>query len=288
MKDYPQMKTYTRSGSGKLEAPYEKPVIVTEKGDLDISRNFWAEVRFATEIMAEHGTFFTLLMPPEVASKEREEAMKFAEGFTKLFTKIDGMGPEGVSDVKSLAKNIIEEYKPFIEYKERNHQAQVKGKLRSLVWPLFFDHTKKEAERWVRRFESIAKGDVEYDRDELIPFWTMIMDEHARFIAHLLDPDEYELIDKAMDTGKVFAHLHEGGIGGTVSAATAEPGTVAESMIMHPEMDAVKSAAQTILDFKTQAAREIEAGKIRSIIDPRLADHVRREALKFYDELQRV
>lgn len=38
------------------------------------------------------------------------------------------------------------------------------------------------------------------------------------------------------------------------------------------------SAAREVLDFKTAAGRDIEAGKITSIIDPRLADHVRREA----------
>lgn len=48
------------------------------------------------------------------------------------------------------------------------------------------------------------------------------------------------------------------------------------------------SAAREILDFKTTAGREIEAGRIMSIIDPRLADHVRREALKFVDELKRA
>lgn len=51
---------------------------------------------------------------------------------------------------------------------------------------------------------------------------------------------------------------------------------------------AILSAAQTILDFKTKAARDIEGGRIKSIIDPRLADHVRREALKFVDELKRA
>ena len=40
--------------------------------------------------------------------------------------------------------------------------------------------------------------------------------------------------------------------------------------------------------FKTQAARDIQAARIKSIIDPRLADHVRREALKFVDELSRA
>lgn len=61
-----------------------------------------------------------------------------------------------------------------------------------------------------------------------------------------------------------------------------------DTMLQNPEMEAVLSAAETILDFKTKAARGIEAARIKSIIDPRLADHVRREALKFIDELKRA
>jgi hypothetical protein len=54
------------------------------------------------------------------------------------------------------------------------------------------------------------------------------------------------------------------------------------------ETDGVMAAAVSILDFKTEAARGIEAARIKSIIDPRLADHVRREAMKFVDELSRA
>ena len=45
---------------------------------------------------------------------------------------------------------------------------------------------------------------------------------------------------------------------------------------------------KTILDFKTKTARDIEGGQIKSIIDPRLADHVRREPRKFVDQLKRA
>jgi len=112
------------------------------------------------------------------------------------------------------------------------------------------------------------------------------MDEHARFVAHLLDPNEFELIEKSFSTATVFRDL--GGAGGAVAALADEPGTVLDSLAKNPELDAVMSAAQTILDFKTQAVRDIEAGRIKSIIEPRLADHVRREALKFLNELKRA
>lgn len=48
------------------------------------------------------------------------------------------------------------------------------------------------------------------------------------------------------------------------------------------------SAVESILDFKAQAVRDIEAGRIKSIIEPHLADHVRRQALKFLNELKRA
>lgn len=288
MKNYSGMKIYTRSKNGKLEEPYEIPVVLPEMGDKDLLTNIWTEARFFTNILHEHGLFFALLMPPELAKNEREEAMKFAEVFKKWFDRLEGSDPKDIGDHKKFATDVAEDIKPFIEYKDKNHDAQVSGKLRSLVWPLFFDHTSREAKRWLERIQKLGKGEVDYDKDEVVTFWTQIMDEHARFVAHLLDPDEYELIEKAMSAGKVFAELHKGGLKGTVSAVAKEPKMVAESLIMHPEMNAVMSAVETLLDFKTNAAREIEKGKIQSIIDPRLADHVRREALKFYDELQKV
>ncbi len=287
MKSRSGFTTYTRSGGTELEQPFEKPVIVPAAESKDPAAHAWADTRFATDIMAEHALFFALLMPPEVAGPERKEALQFNETFTNLYQQIDTAPPER-SELKSFARKVTEEIKPFIEYKARLGEAQTSGKLRSLVWPLFFDHARHEAERWTRRLETLAQGESELDRAEVTTFWTNIMDEHARFVAHLLDPDEYELIETAMNTGRVFADLHKGGLGGVATAIVHEPVTVVGSLVQNPETDAILSAAETILDFKTKAARDIEAGRIKSIIDPRLADHVRREALKFVDELKRA
>lgn len=287
-RDYSGYIFYTRSGGKELEQPFEKPVIVPVVENNDPAMHTWADARFATDIMAEHALFFALLMPPEVAGEERKEAIRFNEIFANLYQQIDASPPER-SELKSFVGKVTEEIKPFIEYKARLGEAQATGKLRSLVWSLFFDHARHEAERWTRRLETLARGESEFDKDEVSTFWTNIMDEHARFVAHLLDPDEYELIDTAMKTSRVFRDLHNhGSIGGAATALVHEPGTVIDSLIENPETSAVLSAAETILDFKTKAARDIEAARIKSIIDPRLADHVRREALKFVDELKRA
>jgi hypothetical protein len=283
------MDIFTRSPGAKgPETPTEKVMVLPKMADKDPSNHAWADARFTADILAEHALFFALLMPEELAAKERAEALRFMETFTALYERIDGGPPPPRSELKRFAADVNEAIKPFIEYKARLGDAQTSGKLRSLVWPLFFDHTRNEAERWERRLNGLAGGDSEFDRAEVVKFWTNIMDEHARFVAHLLDPDEFELIEKSFSTANVFRQLGDDTVAGTVEALAQEPGTVIDSLAQNPELDAVMSAAQTILDFKTQAVRDIEAGRIKSIIEPRLADHVRREALKFLNELKRA
>lgn len=275
-------------GADAPETPTEKLVILPKREDRDVAAHAWADARFATDILAEHAHFFALLMPEELAAKERAEALRFQRDFEALYERIVAAPQPDRSAVNGFVGEVTEAIKPFIEYKARLGEAQASGALRSLVWPLFFDHTRHEAERWERRLNDVARGETEFERSEVVRFWTNIMDEHARFIAHLLDPEEYELIEKAMSTSRVFRELNDDSIGGTLGALAAEPGTVVSSLVQHPEIDAVMSAVQTILDFKTQAVRDIEAGRIKSIIEPKLADHVRREALKFLNELKRA
>jgi hypothetical protein len=287
-KDISGFMQYTRGGGAEIEKPFEKPVIVPALDNKDAAAHAWADARFAVDIMAEHAVFFSLLMPPETCKAEREEANRFGEIFTDLYQQIDSARPSA-GELKSFVGKVTEEIKPFIDYKVRLNEAQTSGELRSLVWSLFFDHTRHEAERWTHRLETLANGESEFDKDEVSKFWTNIMDEHCRFVAHLLDPEEYELIETAMNTSRVFRDLHEhGAVSGAAAALVHEPSTVVGSLINNPETNAILSAAETVLDFKTKAARDIEAARIKSIIDPRLADHVRREALKFVDELKRA
>jgi hypothetical protein len=91
------------------------------------------------------------------------------------------------------------------------------------------------------------------------------MGEHSGFIAHLLEPTEHLLIDQASKLEKAF--LHDG--------------------FRNVAGDEVMKAAQEVLDFKTVGEKGIKAGKIKSIIHPSLASHVRREAVRFVDELKR-
>jgi hypothetical protein len=156
--------------------------------------------------------------------------------------------------------------KPYAEWKRKMGELQASGKLKSLTWSTFFDHTALEAERFARRLEQFSRGDTSTDMTEAAQFWTQIMGEHADFIAHLLDPAERDLIMKAMQTGEAFHKMHDN---------------------LPSSKNALEKAVDEIIDFKT-AEKGIQTGKIKSIIHPTLADHVRREALKAADDLRRA
>lgn len=62
---------------------------------------------------------------------------------------------------------------------------------------------------------------------------------------------------------RVFADL-TGKVGGSLKATAKHPGVVTKALIKNPELDEVLSAAEEILDFKTKAARDIEAARIKA------------------------
>src|SRR5687768_1842598 len=240
-----------------------KPVYVPVSDD-PVSHSI-ADTLFWTDQLAEHASFFVLLMPGRDLAAPRARAEKFQADFAAHMQKTRTAGLDKGSYV-AFNRGTVDMTKRLIDFKREMQQAQESGRMRSLVWPLFFDHTAREAERFVRRLDQLSKGDADLDASEVVEFWARIMDEHAEFIAHLLDPQEDALIEKALDSSAAFRELRQ------------KRGSKAEA-------DAL---AKGIIDFKTAAGKGITAGQIKSIIPPALADHVRREAVKFEDELKRA
>jgi hypothetical protein len=266
----PSFQVLTRRPGQPPESPTEKPVVVQATTDRDPGHHAWADARFATDIMAEHAVFMAMLIPVGTAEDELGQALSFANRFLALNQRIGSAGPPARGELRSFVGSVVNELQPLIDFKFVLAEAQRTGRARTLIWPLFADHLRKEAERWSRRLTQLAGGQSELDRMEVLSFWVDIMEEHARFIAHLLDPDEFALIDKAMEFSRTGRDLE----------ANPTPA------LQNPQM--ALSLVQEIIDFKTAGARGIETAQIKSIIDPRLADHVRREAVKFADELKRV
>jgi hypothetical protein len=243
-----------------------KPIYVPDAGSNDPVAHSLADNLFWTDILMEHGKFFVMLMPgPELAA-QRSRAEQFQASFTSQFAKAQSASLDR-SNYAAFNRSTVELVKPFIDFKHEMKAAQEAGKLNSLVWPLFFEHTAREAERFTRRLDRLSRGEAALERGEVVDFWSQIMAEHADFIAHLLDPQENALVQKAMQTSTAFRGLR-----------AQKPSS----------KDPVEKAVNDIIDFKVAAGKGIQTGQIKSIIHPALADHVRREAVKFADELKRA
>ena len=224
---------------------------------------FWAQV------MMEHANFFATLMPGAGLTTERAQAENFQRSFQDHF----GRSKSAALDRNNYAafnRSTIELIKPFIEYKQRMLEAQNSGKIRTLVFSLFFDHTIREARRATSRLEKVAGGDASMGYGEVVDFWSAIMSDHSELIAHLLDPQEQELISQALDASAVFQGFKLG------NHARPLPG------------GEIFLATEELIDFETVLEEGIGAGKIKSVIHPILAAHIRRESLKFIDELKRT
>jgi hypothetical protein len=243
-----------------------KPTFLPEAGSTDPVAHSVAENLFWNEQMMEHAKFFVMLMPgPELAGP-RGQAERFQQSFAGQLEKARAASIDR-GNYAAFNRSTVELVKPYSEFKHRMRDEQSAGRLQSLVWPTFFEHTAREAERFAKRLEQFSRGDTSTDMKEAAEFWTIIMGEHADFIAHLLDPEENALIQKAMQTSGAFRQMHK--------SVPSSKGPV-------------EKAVDDIIDFKTAAEKGIQTGKIRSIIHPALADHVRREALKAADELKRA
>ena len=245
-----------------------KPIYVTRPGSMDPIEHSVADTLFWGDIMMEHAMFFVMLMPGPENAKPRSEAEQFQRRFADHLARLR-RGRLTRPELAGFNRSTIDLARSFGEYKTAMQRAQESGRYRTLVWPSFFDHTRKEADRFIRRIDQVSRGDVSYSRAEVVPFWADKMEEHSLFIAQLLDPDEDALIKAADASSKAFAKLE------------ANPGRGGSS---DPAMKAVES----IIDFKTAAEKGIRTSQIQSIIHPALADHVRREAVRFKDELQRA
>jgi hypothetical protein len=243
-----------------------KPTYLPEAGSNDHVAHSVAENLFWNEQMMEHARFFVMLMPgPELAGP-RGRAERYQQTFAGQLERARSASLDR-GNYAAFNRSTVELVKPYADFKHEMRDQQAAGRLQSLVWPSFFEHTAREAERFNRRLEQFTRGDTSTDMKEAAEFWTIIMGEHAGFIAHLLDPEENALIQKAMQTSDAFRRMHDN---------------------VPPSKEPVEKAVDDIIDFKTAAEKGIQTGKIKSIIHPALADHVRREALKAADELRRA
>lgn len=241
--------------------PKDKPTYVPQSDD-PVAYSL-ADNLFWNDVMMEHAMFFQQLMPGPGLDGPRRQAAEYERLFAQLLEQSRAIN---ASNYTQFNIRSIDQARRFSIYNKTMREHQATGKMRSLVWPLFFQHTAREADRFAARLALYNRGQIELDRAEVIDFWSKTMGEHSGFIAHLLDPDERRLISQARKLEKAF--LQDG--------------------FRRGRGDQVMTAATEVLDFMTLGEKGVYAGKIKSIISPRLASHIRREAVRFVDELKRT
>jgi hypothetical protein len=264
-----QDRTPLAAASGQapaLESRWTKTVILPDLDSNDPVALSIAEGSFWNEQMMEHSQFFIMLMPGAELASQRSEAERFQQTFANQLERTRTAKLD-LGNFAAFNRANIELLKPYSDWQRRLSEEQASGKLMSLVWSTFFDHTATETEHLCSRLEQFSRGDVSTGLEETASFWTQIMGEHSDFIAHLLDPEERELIMKAMQASETFHKMHQ-------DVPTSK--------------NPLESVVDDIIDFKTAAEKGIVTGTIKSIIHPTLADHVRREALKAADDLKRA
>ena len=241
--------------------PEDKPTFVPESRDpVAYSR---ADNLFWNDQLMEHVIFFQMMMAGPELDGPRRQAAELQRLLAMQIKQSSGID---ASNYIAFNRRSIDLAKRVSDYKKTMGEWQASGKMRSLVWTQFFEHTAREADRLAARLALYNRREIEYDRADLVDFWSKTMGEHSGFIAHLLEPTEHLLIDQASKLEKAFLQDGFRDVAG----------------------DEVMKAAQEVLDFKTVGEKGIKAGKIKSIIHPSLASHVRREAVRFVDELKRT
>lgn len=236
--------------------PKDKPTYVPQAED-PVAYSL-ADNLFWNDVMMEHAMFFQPLMPGPELDRPRRQAAEYERLFAQQLEQSRGID---AGNYPQFNERSIDLARRFSVYNKTLREHQATGKMRSLVWPLFFQHTAREADRFAARLALYNRRQIEFDLAEVIDFWSKTMGEHSGFIAHLLDPDERRLISQARKLQDGFRRVRA---------------------------DQVMKAAAEMLDFMTLGEKGIYAGKIKSIISPRLASHVRREAVRFVDELKRT
>lgn len=261
---------YTRKRDGKMESSIEKTLIVPRKEEEDPAVFLWTEGMFVSDILHEHALFFSKLLSGPDSAKQKERAEAFKKEFAQLHAHVSKAGVP--KKVDAFAEKMVEKIEPFIEFKKELEKTQKSGELNSLAWPMYYKHTREEAEQFVKRFNTLKNGRLHLRKSDVGVFWSEIMGEHALFLAHWFDPAEKEWIESSIKQGLHFKKIHDG--------LDTNPNEKWYTELVR--------AGNKIAVFKTEAARNVEEATVESHIDPKESEHLRRETLKFLDEWSRI
>lgn len=238
------------------------------------------EIRFWSRIMKEHSLFLKLGFRCE-DTQLINEANQFYAVFEAIEVKSHSFS---LQTDPQVIKAFNEEV-----YSAASHIWAFKRKVLGLIlqckmpgannFPLLVDHTSREANYFRNRLVELNTGRLEPLPDAIIDenvFFLRIMADHAKFIGHLLDPSERQLVEQARSFSNDFDTL----LFQAVDLESMRPQSQTIPLL-DQFLDENRVSVKSLRDFKKTARDLIEACRIKSIIHPLLADHVFREAERF-------
>jgi hypothetical protein len=234
------------------------------------------EVKFWIRIMEEHAVFIKSGLPCDNGDLI-DEAQSFYQEFVSLRTRAERLQNdkkfmELVNDTQCLLKE-------FYTFKRDLLHRMLECKLGGYNFPLFLDHMAREAEYFMRLLDKIKCGKVALSggvKAQENIFWLRIMADHAKFISHLLDPSERNLIETANGFSQEFDNLYLQGRDFS-SMLQCYPEVASFKRFLQD----VRAAVLRIRDFKRAAEEMIRECRLVGLIPALLADHLRREADHF-------
>lgn len=234
------------------------------------------QVKFWLRIMHEHALFIKAGLPCD-QTDYIDEAQAFYQEFESLRSRADRVQSERkftelVNDTQVLVRE-------FYTFKRNLLHMMLECKLGGSNFPLLLDHVAREAEYFLRLLDKIKGSKVPVNggtKAQEESFWLRIMADHSKFMSHLLDPSEYNLIltanafseefDNLFMQGRDFSSMLQG---------------YSEVAAFKRFLQDARAATVRLRDFKRAAEEMIVECRLVGIIPALLADHVRREADHF-------
>jgi len=238
------------------------------------------EIRFWSRIMKEHSLFLKLGF--------RCDDTQLIQEANHFYTVFEGIENKSHMYTVDTDPQTIRKFNEEVYVAASNIWA-FKRKVLGLIlqcklpggnnFPLLVDHVSREANYFRNRLSELNLGNLEPLPDAIIDenvFFLRIMADHAKFIGHLLDPSERQLVEQARSFSQDFDTL----LFQAIDLDSMRPQSQTYPLL-DQFLDENRVSVKSLRDFKKTARDLIEACRIKSIIHPLLADHVFREAERF-------
>lgn len=238
------------------------------------------EIRFWSRIMKEHSLFLKFGFRCE-DTQLINEANHYYAVFERIENQAHAFSPD--IDPETMRRFNMD------VYNAATHIWAFKRKVLGLIlqcklpggnnFPLLVDHVSREAHYFGNRLVELNNGTLDPLPDAIINenvFFLRIMADHAKFIGHLLDPSERQLVEQARNFSDEFDQL----LFQARDLDSMRPQSQTRPLL-DQFLDQNRVSVKSLRDFKKTARELIETCRIKSIIHPLLADHVFREAERF-------